>query len=155
MLTPTTITRSHSPFPLVSVKWVMLEDLCVSYFTAPLLPLGEVPVQPSPLRVCPSTALMCSAASWRISLVTVVTADNAPSSPAPCCPSWWTTRWMLGSNVWLSSLGKSEGGGEGDIDNRRGRSDDYEPFPLRQLPFGSGVMNTHTAGTHPGRVRSA
>lgn len=103
-----------SPFLLVGVKRVMSADLCV-LLPRPITPPEGVPVPPSPPRVSPSTTPMCSAASWRSSLVTVVTADDAPSSPASCRPTWWTTRLMLDSKVWYSVLGEWGDEGEGDM----------------------------------------
>lgn len=106
---------SHSP-PLISVFlhlswWVLSEScqgICVCPPSSPHYSPWGAPTPPSPLRVSPSDALMCSAASWRISLATVVTADDAPSSSASCCPLWWTTRRMLDSKVRHSELGERE-----------------------------------------------
>lgn len=125
-----TLTTPHlflSPSLPVGVKRVMSADLCV-LLHRPITPPEGVPVPPSPPRVSPSAAPMCSAASWRSSLVTVVTADDAPSSPASCCPMWCTTRRTLDSKVWYSELGEWGVVGEGDMGGCRGRSNNCDAF---------------------------
>lgn len=157
-----TLPYSHPP-PLISrflhVSWWVLSEscqgICVCPPSSPHYSPWGAPAPSSPPRVSLSAAPMCSAASWRISPATVVTADDAPSSPASCCLSWWTTRRMLDCRVWYSELGEWEDGGEGDMDGCRGSSDDCESRAWIQFPMDCEGWNKHSISLLPAYMQTS